>query len=137
MPGRPSKLDARLFIGVCKQICVPVKASYTVDIPATSRSQSSIASMTIDEAYASLPRPETKQFAILDATLDKTATSLAVKVRLPSSAPDRPSLFVDGPAGWSFGPARLAGTDGDTASFVVPVTGKPGTGNPEGRFVFV
>lgn len=132
VPGADSLLRARLFMGVCKDICIPVSADFSLAIPAASRPESSIASVTVAEAYASLPKPESDDFTVRQVSLTKGGKDLLVSVHLPKEdvAGGVPQLFVAGPAGWSFAPARIEERREGGARFLVPVTGKP-EGPPE------
>ena len=136
-PGRASRLDAHLFIGVCKEICVPVKADYTLDIPASAPTQSSVATMTIDEAYAGLPKAAGQDFSMVGAALGPDRKTIKVEIRVPSASAGKPSLFVDGPSGWSFAPSKLQAIENGIAQFLVPLTGSPKEAGAGGRFVFV
>lgn len=126
--GQDTLLDARLFIGVCKDICIPVNGDFSLDIPAVAKPESSIASVVVAKAFASLPGPQGDSFGVRRVSLSKDGQALVVTARLPAgtSAGGAPQLFVAGPEGWSFAPGRLQERQGDSATFLVPVTAKPG-----------
>ena len=129
-PGADSLLAAKLFIGVCKDICIPVSADFSLRIAGgPAQPKSSVELVTVAEAYASLPKPPGDAFAVRSVSLDGDGSGLAVTVRLPEggAAGAPPQLFVAGPAGWSLAPARLTARSGTEATFSVPVTTKPET----------
>ena len=133
-PGRDTVLRANLFMGVCKKICIPVHEQFSLNIPAASAPESSIASVVVASAFASLPAPQNDHFAVRRISLSKDGRGLVVSTRLPGPG-GTPRLFVAGPEGWSFAPARLDERQGSSATFFVPVTGKPD--KPAGDPVFV
>jgi len=138
-PGKDSLLSAKLFLGVCKDICIPVRADFSLNIPAHSKPASSIASVVVAKAFTSLPEPESDTFAVRQVSLSKDGRDLIVTARLPGGAPpgDRPQLFVAGPDGWSVAPARLKQQQGRMATFFVPVTGKPDAPSGAAKFILV
>ncbi len=139
VPGKDSLLHARLFIGVCKEICIPVNADFSLDIPSSESPANSIASVMVAGAFASLPGPEDDSFAVGKAELSKDGHRVTVTARLPGSTPGGapPQLFVAGPAGWSFAPARLQQRSGGSATFVVPVAARPDTLRDDTRLILV
>lgn len=125
--GKASVLKADLFIGMCKEICIPVSASYKLDILPASAAANSPADLPVAAAFAALPPAESRDFAIEAVTLSTDGRALRVKVRLPQSPATgaAPQLFVAGSSGWSFGAGHLTGSQGSAAEFAVPVLSGP------------
>lgn len=129
-PGAATTLNAGLFIGVCKDICIPMKTDFHLPLVAAAPTGGGGQDMQVRLAYAGLPEPENADFRLLSVTATGNGEALDVAVRLPeASASTDPVLFAAGPPQWSLGIARLVGRDGRTAHFTVPV---PVTSRPEG-----
>lgn len=123
--GDPTVLSAKLFIGICREICIPVQASYSLTIGGSSKPEP--AAFRVASAFALLPDRPSADFSVGPARLLQDGRSLRVDATLPEAAagPDDPALYIAGPPGWSFGTPRFSGDDAADAHFTISVTDAP------------
>lgn len=98
--GRPVRLALTLDYGVCKDICIPVRAELSLDVPAGG-SAAPTPPAVIERALDAVPERraigaggELSVLAVEPAGAEKP--ELLVTVRAPSP----PQLFAEGPEGW-------------------------------------
>jgi DsbC/DsbD-like thiol-disulfide interchange protein len=121
-PSAPAKVDARLLVGICKAICIPLQARLSLD-PRVGADNAGDAA-TVADAFASLPAPARPGFGVAEAEVLKDG--LVVRASLPESAAGA-DLFVAAPQGYSFGqPRRQPDKDGK-AVFTLPLLDRPAT----------
>jgi DsbC/DsbD-like thiol-disulfide interchange protein len=110
-------VDADVLLGVCREICVPLKAR----LSAMPGGGSEAPDPVIAAAFARLPPPPSADFG-LTRIRDEGATLVADAV-LPAANGDV-DLFVVSPKGWTLGqPRREAGS---AARFRIPVAVRAG-----------
>jgi DsbC/DsbD-like thiol-disulfide interchange protein len=114
--GADTVLRAKIFIGVCRDICIPVAAELTAD-PAKS------AEPRVTAAFAALPGAGNPTHGIVGAALSVERKALTVTATARGA--DAPDLFVAGPEGWSFGAPTAADENGGLVTFTVPILSKP------------
>ncbi|MBO0662017.1 hypothetical protein LQ948_05475 [Jiella sp. MQZ9-1] len=118
-------IDASIFMGVCKEICIPVSAKLTV--PASAADDSAVAA-----AFAALPKPAPAGSFAVSAEAGGKALRIAVKApaaKADGAARDAaPDLFVTATDGWFFDKPTKSAANGDTVVFNVPIVEDPGTG---------
>ncbi|BDA83104.1 hypothetical protein Sa4125_06460 [Aureimonas sp. SA4125] len=107
---------AKVFIGVCRDICIPVAA----DLATVPRSD---AGSVVAAAFDALPAAGDGQSGITDAALSADGATLSVTANWRGT--DTPDLFVAGPQGWSFGTPTSAERVGNRIAFTLPVRSKP------------
>lgn len=114
-PAQPVQVKGSIFLGVCKDICVPVEAHFEVTIAAGQ--QDVLAHTIVGAAHAALPQPASDDFGLVSAV--RSGQQLVLKAKVPDAA--KPAeLFVSG------GEALILGTpdpSGDNSTFLVPITG--------------
>lgn len=120
-PSAPAKVDARLLVGICKAICIPLQAHLSLD-PRVGADNAEDAA-TVADAFASLPGPARPGFGVAGAAVRKDG--LVIRADLPESAADA-ELFVAAPQGYSFGQPRRQDKDGK-AVFTLPLLDQPST----------
>jgi DsbC/DsbD-like thiol-disulfide interchange protein len=114
-------LRAKIFIGVCRDLCIPVAAELTA-LPGTG------GAAVIAAAFGALPGRGNAAHGIDGAALSADGKVLTVSATAPGS--DVADLFVAGPKGWSFGaPAKTEGNGGSLA-FTLPVLSRPRHAGP-------
>lgn len=106
-------LAGEVEIGVCQEICMPVRLSFAVDLPVEGDRDPAIVAALVD-------RPMTPQEADASATCDVSPTSeglgLVVRVAMPALGPDEavviesadPSLWISGITVTRHGPDLVA-----------------------------
>ena len=100
-PAKPAKLDLSAFVGLCKDICIPFQASFSLPLPAQSlflpEEQAVIAA-----ADAALPGGPAADFALTGHRLSADGKALSLEFTLPEPAGDAPQVYLTGPSGYVF-----------------------------------
>ncbi|MBB3454188.1 DsbC/DsbD-like thiol-disulfide interchange protein [Rhizobium sp. BK313] len=98
---QPTTLDLTAFIGLCKDICIPFQAEFS--LPLSDASQSTLHEQALlDAANASLPQAPSPDFAVENHRLSPDAKTLSLHLTLPETTGDAPSIYVTGPTGYVF-----------------------------------
>lgn len=123
--GQPTTLSLQAFLGVCREICVPVQAQFRLTVPAAS-GESSPDAIAVAAAFAMLPKLPAKDFGVETAGVSSDGKAITVSIRLPADDPgSAPALFVAGPPGFAFDPGQLTAQQKGSAEFRVPVADRP------------
>ena len=110
---QPTTLDLTAFIGLCKDICIPFQAEFS--LPLSDASQSTLHEQALlDAANASLPQAPSPDFAVENHRLSPDAKTLSLHLTLPETTGDAPSIYVTGPTGYVFFKQLNAKRDGKT-----------------------
>ncbi|HVK90506.1 MAG TPA: protein-disulfide reductase DsbD domain-containing protein [Mycoplana sp.] len=115
-------VSASVFLGVCKDICIPVQADLSVDLQAGATAEANEAA-ELAAAEAALPEPPSADFMVTGAHWSDDGKSLHVTFTAPGAAP--PQVFVSGPAGFQFGSGTTPARSGDAYRVEVPLLQKP------------
>jgi DsbC/DsbD-like thiol-disulfide interchange protein len=118
-PGRFTAIDADVFLGVCKEVCVPVQARLSVAPDDGFGDEAAVVA-----GFAALPGQASSDFGIV--ALRDAGSELVAEARVPAGN-DSPELFVVTPSGWGLKPP-VAQRDGDRTVFRIPVIERPETG---------
>ncbi|EYD74578.1 thio:disulfide interchange protein, putative [Rubellimicrobium mesophilum DSM 19309] len=113
LTGGPARLAGEVEIGVCNEICMPVRLSFSADLPEEGRRDPAIAAALVDQ-------PMTGQEADAHATCavapDSDGVALTVHLAMPPLGPDEavviesgdPDLWVSEPASKRTGDTLVA-----------------------------
>ncbi|OJU03851.1 MAG: cytochrome C biogenesis protein [Rhizobium sp. 63-7] len=114
------RFDAQVFIGLCKNICIPFQADFSLTLPKAAQSAAQEA-MIIETARASLPEAPGADFAVTGSDLAADHTTLHLSLTLPEGG-DLPEIIVTGPAGYVFTEQQNARREANTFStdIVIP-----------------
>jgi DsbC/DsbD-like thiol-disulfide interchange protein len=117
-------LKASVFLGICKDICIPVQADLHLSLP-EGLAQNPLDRARIDDAVAALPMPPSDTFKVTAASFDATENRLHLSLVTPAAAMPA-ELFLSGPPGYSFGkPENVTAENGKvTAEIAVRVPAK-------------
>lgn len=118
-PDKPATIDAKVFLGICETICIPVSARLTLD-PASDPSNLADAA-AVSAAFAALPQPDSPEFGAV-ATRD-AIDRLRVTATFPG-APSSAELFVASSDGYVLGTPERVEKDGKV-TFEVPILDAP------------
>lgn len=119
--GKPMTLDLRLDYGICREICIPVEASLTLEIPARAQLPPSAA---IASALARVPRtqrdagPDDPRLVATSARLEGADPRLVIEAEFPGPS-GHARVLVEGPEGQFIPlPERSAEAAGGRITFV-------------------
>jgi len=117
-PAKFTAIDANVFVGVCKDICIPVQAKLSVT---PDPGQNAEAQKDIDRAFLALPAPATTLFGVTSFKLE--SDHLVATAQLPDV--DSPAdLFIASPSGWQLGAPKTTAS----GHFSVPIIARPKSG---------
>jgi DsbC/DsbD-like thiol-disulfide interchange protein len=118
-PKTPPAIDAKVFLGVCETICVPLQAELRVDASIDPDNADDAA--VVQAAFDALPGPEQPDFGV--TMLAGGKDEVLVEAAFPGE-PDGVDFFLAGTDGYQFGaPQRRA--DGEPLLFAVPILARP------------
>ncbi|MBD9371314.1 hypothetical protein IB238_01500 [Rhizobium sp. ARZ01] len=130
-----SKVSASIFLGVCKDICIPVQAELTVDLQASATAGSQDEAV-VAVAEAALPEAPSPDFAVSDARWSADGKSISVTFTAPARRSDKPpQVFVSGPEGFQFGSGAAPERIGDAYRVDVPLLHKPKSASLSGAAI--
>ena len=110
-----SVIDTDVFLGICKDVCVPISASLPVSLAATSGS--SLQTMQVDAAFAALPGGNTPALTIEEPAWTSDGM-LEIRVTHQGGG-DETELFVAGGTAHAFRKPVSVSSDADTTVFDV------------------
>jgi len=119
-------LKISVFLGICKDICIPVQADLHLSLP-EGLAENPLDRARIDDAVAALPMQPSDTFKVTAASFDAAEKRLHLSLVTPVAATPA-ELFLSGPPGYSFGkPEKLTSENGHvTAEIAVRVPAKGG-----------
>ncbi|TXI05923.1 MAG: cytochrome C biogenesis protein [Rhizobium sp.] len=128
----PATLDVTAFIGLCKDICIPFQAEYSVPIspdqPPTSHELA-----LLDAAKAMLPEAPSANFAVQSHKISEDARSLSLRLTLPETTGAAPTIYITGPSGYVFVQQANAKREGSTFSTDIEIGKLPKNYDPKGK----
>lgn len=121
--GAASVLEAQVFLGICKTICIPVQDSFSLTVDPDAKANS-FEQRIVDKAYSQIPEPAGHDISIRETTFSMQDKALSVSIAHPESMTDL-DLFLTAPSGWYFDiPERVGGDDG-VSEFNIAVIDAP------------
>jgi DsbC/DsbD-like thiol-disulfide interchange protein len=119
--GGDLTLKGSVFLGICKDICVPVQGEFDISMPA-AQAENPLERARIDKAIEDLPEAPSDTFKIAAASFDPSAKRLQLSLVLPDTEDKTtPEIFLSGPSGFSFGKAENIGTKNGLMIADIPV----------------
>jgi DsbC/DsbD-like thiol-disulfide interchange protein len=118
-PKQPAAIEAKVFLGICETICVPVQATFSLD-PASDPDNADDAAI-VQAALDALPGPEQPDFG---ATLVKGGKDEVLVEAQFAGEPSSVDFFLAGADGYQFGPPARR-EDGEHLLFSVPILERP------------
>lgn len=112
-------ITAAVFLGVCKEICIPVQTELTVD-PGRESSADPLEETIVAAAEAALPAAASAGLEPVSGRWSADGKTLFVRFRAPAGTPP-PEVYVSGPADVQFGLAEAMTREGDGYLAEVPV----------------
>jgi DsbC/DsbD-like thiol-disulfide interchange protein len=118
-PGAPSAVKATAFLGICDEICVPVKVDLLLNVPPAAASTADQA--LVQAAFDALPKPAAASFGLTHlAALPK---ALDIEISAPPAA-GPPELFIAADR-FQFGKPELTAALKDKSRYSVPIRFAP------------
>jgi DsbC/DsbD-like thiol-disulfide interchange protein len=117
--GKPSAVKAAAFLGICEEICVPVKVEFSLDVPPAAGSTAD--QMLVQAAFDALPKPANASFGLI--RLSAQPKALDIEISAPPSA-QPPELFIAAD-GFQFGAPKFTAALKDKSRFSVPIQFAP------------
>ena len=96
---QPATIEAKVFLGICETICIPVQATFAVD-PASDPDNADDAAV-VKAALDALPGPEQPDFGV---TLLKGGKDEVLVEAAFAGEPGAVDFFLAGDGGYQFGP---------------------------------
>lgn len=127
----PSSINVNVFIGLCRNICIPFQGSFEVAL-ISSRSEA-IDKAIIQRAKASLPRPPTSDFEIISHRLSPDFRRLSLTFRLPHEDGGPAKVIIAGPSGYVYTRVLAAERSGSTFSTDLAIDKLPKGYSPIGK----
>lgn len=123
-PGKQSRIDANVFIGLCADICVPFQADLSVTLDPGHAAKPAEKAL-VSAADALLPEAPGADFAVAETRMTPDGTGVMMKVRLPPAAdPTTAEFIVIGPDGQPYDkPKLIASDDGAVTIEARPLNG--------------
>lgn len=118
-PKKPAKVEAKVFLGICETICIPVQATLSVD-PSDDPDNADDASI-IQAALDALPGSAQPDFGVTVTAGGKD--EVVVKAAF-AGEPASVDFFLAGTDGYQFGPPARHEKDGQLL-FSVPILQRP------------
>jgi DsbC/DsbD-like thiol-disulfide interchange protein len=127
LDGPADTIIADVFLGVCRQICIPFQASLSLDPNVGAQATDDRA--VVDRAFASLPAKARPGFRV--HTVRGDSRRLYVEAEVPAGAGE-PQLFVVSTDGYVLRTPELAEAGNGVASFVIEISkrAEPGQTGP-------
>jgi DsbC/DsbD-like thiol-disulfide interchange protein len=98
---RQGTLAITSFIGLCKQVCIPFQADFS--LPLSYDGKPEVAEKAaIAAADASLPERPSTDFSVGQHQLSADGKALSLQLTLPSSDDTAPQVYLTGPSGYVF-----------------------------------
>ena len=116
-------ITATVFLGVCKDICIPVQAELTVAAGAEAF-PNPLEESAVAAAEAMLPGPAEEGFRPLSGHWAADGKSLTVRFEAPADGP-LPDVFLSGSSSFEFGAAGPVRREADAFVSDVPVLHRP------------
>ena len=127
-PKQPATIEAKVFLGICETICVPVQATFTVE-PGRDPDNADDAA-TVKAALDALPGPEQPDFGV---TVVKGGKDEVLVEAAFAGEPEAVDFFMAGDDGYQFGPPERR-IDGERLLFAVPILERPEQPPAQGAF---
>ena len=119
-PDQPVTLTASTFIGLCRNICIPFQADFTLPLKPVNGTPVEEA-MLLSSALAKLPEAPSEHFAVTHYIMTQGGTVLRLTLRLPQDVDSAPQVIVSGPEGHVLLDGINGQRQGDSYTLDMPV----------------
>ncbi|WP_197491899.1 protein-disulfide reductase DsbD domain-containing protein [Rhizobium bangladeshense] len=108
------KIDATVFIGICKDICIPFQANLSLKLGRAMQSRPEEEAI-LAAADATLPKPPSDDFKVTAHAISPDRKTLSLTLALPADGKGAPDIIVTGPSGYAF--TKQSGAKREGATF--------------------
>lgn len=119
-PHKPLNLGASAFVGLCRNICIPFQAEFSLALGPT-RGTPAEEAVILNLAASRLPEAPSDDFAVTHYAMTQGRNSLSLKLKLPKGTPEPPQVIVTGPEGHVLFDGINGRQDGDGYALDMPV----------------
>jgi DsbC/DsbD-like thiol-disulfide interchange protein len=119
-PSKPASLTASTFIGLCRNICIPFQADFSLSLRQEGGTSFSEA-MIINDAEGKLPEAPSGDFSVTHYAVSADGGELSLRLRLPKDAAKKPKVIVTGPEGHVLISDHGGKRNGDDYAVALPV----------------
>jgi DsbC/DsbD-like thiol-disulfide interchange protein len=113
--GTPADLNAKAFIGICKDICIPFQSEFSLKFASAGQSHPEEEAI-LRAAEATLPEAPSAKFNVKAHSISQDMKHLSLQIILPETADTAPETIVTGPSGHAFTKQLTSKRDGRTFS---------------------
>ena len=137
---KPVQLSAKMFFGVCSDICVPGEVELALDLSPVAKADERIRTI-IERDLNALPHPESGDVPMitgLQVVSGEKGKALQFTATLKSPNSNKSDLFAEGPEGSYIGVPKLVSRTHDTAIWTLSLNGLAhDSGRSQIKFVLV
>jgi len=119
-PNGPTELKTAVFIGLCKNICIPFQADFALALKPAKQTPAQEA-MILTMAEAMLPDAPDASFSVASHRLSADGRMLQLELTLPQGFASNPRILVTGPEGHVLTLQKNGRHDGSTYSVDMPL----------------
>jgi len=120
-PDKPLNLGASAFVGLCRNICIPFQAEFSLAL-APLKGTPVEEAMILNTALSKLPEAPSDDFAVTHYSMTQGRDRLSLKLKLPTSSVTKPpQVIVTGPDGHVLFDGINGHQEGDRYSLDMPV----------------
>ncbi|RUM26192.1 cytochrome C biogenesis protein [Rhizobium vallis] len=128
----PVEIDATAFIGICRDICIPFQANFSLKLGPAIQSRPEEEAI-LQAADATLPKPPSADFGVTAHAMSPDMKMLSLTLVLPGEGTDAPDIIVTGPSGHAFTKQIGGKRDGTTLKVDVAIGKLPENYNISGK----
>ncbi len=139
-PDQPVRLNAKMFFGICSDICVPGEADLALDLsPSEAADRSVLALIQRDLDAVPVPeRDDAPRITQIEVVNGEDGKVMQFSAKLADPGADKTELFAEGPEGSYIGVPKLLTRTGNTATWTLSLNGLAHSdGKTQIRFVLV
>jgi DsbC/DsbD-like thiol-disulfide interchange protein len=118
-PKQPATIEAKVFLGICETICVPLKATLKLDTASDPGNADDAA--VVQAGVDALPDPEEPDFGVTPVPGGKDEVLVEAAF---AGEPAKVDFFLAGADGYQFGPPKRR-EEGERLLFSVPILERP------------
>lgn len=133
-PAKPARLVARVMLGICREICVPVDAALEAKLDGRPPEPRAVAAIAAAKARLPAPAEKGAALSVTAVARDATTTPESLLIEVASDRPEaKRDVLVEGPDGWALPLPRQDGP----GRWRVPLEGLPPGAKADGARLLV